>query len=111
MAGGTHGNHPGTVRGSEHFVQSGGEREVSKEVRAELKLETLSCFLKLRDGHDASVVDQDMNWSFPPISESLDRPKIRKIEAPDVNSLVAGRLAQFGHNRFGSVGAADRKRH
>jgi hypothetical protein len=62
---------------------------VSEEVGAELKFKALRRLFEFRHCHDAGVVDQNVEWAFPGISESLDGPEIRQIKGLDVDGLVA----------------------
>jgi hypothetical protein len=93
MAGGAYRYDSGAVCCSKGRVQTDGEREVSKEVGAELKFEALRRLFELRHRHDAGVVDQDVEWALPGIGESLDGPEIRQIKGLDVDGLVARRPA------------------
>src|SRR5580698_9802050 len=73
---GAQGHDSGTPCCGQRSVQAGCQCEVAQEIRAKLKLESLGSLLKLRHRHDASVVQQDMEWTCSCGGKGPNRVKV-----------------------------------
>ena len=90
--------------------QQVGQREVAEVVGADLQLEAVLC-ARLGRGHDAGVVDQDVEVAVPALGELPDRREVGEVEpahrdgTPHVGRglLAPGGVAHGeGHARAGA---------
>ena len=75
--------------------QQVGQREVAEVVGAELHLEAVLGAL-LGDGHDAGVVDEDVEVALPRVGEGVDGGEVGEVEPAHLGLAVdggGGRLA------------------
>ena len=82
-------------------MQPSGQGEVTEMVRGELHLPPLRS-PQLRGGHDAGVVDQDVQRPVPVGDEGRDGRLISEIQRRDQDPLVAG----AGRDVFGGTRAS-----
>ena len=89
--------------------QEGGQREVAEDVNADLEFEAVCCLQTLRRGHDACVVDEDMERAM--LGEFLLRKVAHGAEGGKVENgqlgVGAGRVGvQAGESVFAALSVA-----
>ena len=92
--------------------QPGDERDVAEMVGAELQLETVRGGLAVRRGHDARVVDQQVDRTpigAQRLGERADRVQAGQVEALQGDVRVRGCLADRRHRGLTFGGVADRQ--
>jgi hypothetical protein len=77
--------------------QQAGQREVAEVVRADLRLEAVGG-ASLGDGHDAGVVDEQVEVALPGLGERADGREVREVEV--------AHLGRAGHRRRELLAAA-----
>lgn len=97
--------------GGESVAQAEGEREMPEMVRGELRLPALTGAVQVRQGHDARVVDQNVQWTLPRGREGSDGGTVGQFQPGDQNTVVAGLRRDLGRGAFAGFDVPDRERH